>query len=324
MKLTTDICVSARTPKLSQSLPSRNRAGELAFDEMLPYREENCHMRIVQALVIATALSAGNSFAGSSADLGRRDVLSVKESASADSIISVSIEVTNDQELTALDIPLQFAAPGDAIDLVQVNFSDRVKDWDFAHAQIDNEKKTVILGLFSDLTGTRKNEKLRISVAGASEIASLDFKVSGELRPQLIPFRTEQPGHALTFLYNKHVDGVPYVEEFEPLFEQTEIAPKAAGLVVPTAFGLSQNQPNPFNPSTSFTLSLPVAGHYSVWVHNILGQIVRRFDGDGQAGVVTITWDGRNDQGTAVASGVYFYRVETGGFEATKRMVLIR
>ncbi|MFH1686767.1 MAG: FG-GAP-like repeat-containing protein [bacterium] len=77
--------------------------------------------------------------------------------------------------------------------------------------------------------------------------------------------------------------------------------------------------PNPFNPVTTMSFSLSTATQYRLTVYNIAGQVVRSFEGVGQAGFNQVTWDASNN-----ASGVYFYRLQTGDFVATKKMVLMK
>lgn len=94
---------------------------------------------------------------------------------------------------------------------------------------------------------------------------------------------------------------------------------------VPTAYRVSQNHPNPFNPSTQIEYQLPVAGKVSLVVYNALGQQVRVLaQGYHQAGSHAATWDGRNDQGAAVSAGVYFYRFEGKGLVETHQMLLLK
>lgn len=96
----------------------------------------------------------------------------------------------------------------------------------------------------------------------------------------------------------------------------------------PTAhpgFALLPGRPNPFNPSTVIEYRVPAAGRVSVAVYDVLGQRVATLvDGERQPGHYTVRWDGRNDRGQAVASGVYLYRLQTAGFTATRRLTLIR
>lgn len=93
---------------------------------------------------------------------------------------------------------------------------------------------------------------------------------------------------------------------------------------LPTSFGLSQNYPNPFNGRTSFVLALPVASDYRVTVYNVAGQVVRTFEGSAPAGNRTITWDGTDRNGTAVSSGVYFYKAVAGNYSATLKMLYLK
>jgi len=75
-------------------------------------------------------------------------------------------------------------------------------------------------------------------------------------------------------------------------------------------FALHQNYPNPFNPETNITFSIPEPGEVGLNVYNILGQNIRSlFTGDRPAGIFSVIWDGKNQQGVRIASGVYFLRL---------------
>jgi hypothetical protein len=94
---------------------------------------------------------------------------------------------------------------------------------------------------------------------------------------------------------------------------------------LPKEFALSQNYPNPFNPSTTVGLALPKASHVRLVVYNTLGQKVATLvDGYMDAGHHTVVWEGRNDGGQQVASGVYFYRLDAGEFHQTRKMMLLK
>ncbi len=93
---------------------------------------------------------------------------------------------------------------------------------------------------------------------------------------------------------------------------------------VPSKFSLSQNFPNPFNPKTSFVLALPVASEYSVTVYNIAGQVVKTFAGSASAGNKIITWDGTDNNGAVVSSGIYFYKAIADKYSDTKRMMFLK
>ncbi len=92
------------------------------------------------------------------------------------------------------------------------------------------------------------------------------------------------------------------------------------------AVGLAQNQPNPFNPTTVIHYSLPgSADHVDLVVYSVRGERVRSLvSGPRSGGPHAVTWDGRNDQGEAVASGVFYYQLRTRWGQMTRRMVLLK
>ena len=94
---------------------------------------------------------------------------------------------------------------------------------------------------------------------------------------------------------------------------------------LPTAYALEQNYPNPFNPTTTIRIALPEAGNVTLEIYNMLGQKVRTLiSGSMEAGYHQIQWDGANDVGQKVASGIYLYRIQAGEFRLIKRMILMK
>ena len=95
--------------------------------------------------------------------------------------------------------------------------------------------------------------------------------------------------------------------------------------VIPIEFALHQNYPNPFNPRTVISYALPRSSHVAVTVYNILGQRVRRLiDTYQPAGWHTIQWDGKDQRGQSVATGIYLYRISAGDYVKTKKMLLLK
>jgi hypothetical protein len=93
----------------------------------------------------------------------------------------------------------------------------------------------------------------------------------------------------------------------------------------PDATYLSQNYPNPFNPTTSIAFGLSAPAHVSLRIYDAAGRLVRVLvAGSRPAGTYSELWDGRDSSGHAVASGIYFYRLNAGAFESTKKMILLR
>jgi hypothetical protein len=95
--------------------------------------------------------------------------------------------------------------------------------------------------------------------------------------------------------------------------------------VVPESFALYQNVPNPFNPSTTIKFDLPCGASVKLCVFNAKGELVSTIvDRHMTEGHKEVTWAGKSDQGNAMASGIYFYRLVAGDFIQTKKMVLLR
>jgi hypothetical protein len=93
----------------------------------------------------------------------------------------------------------------------------------------------------------------------------------------------------------------------------------------PKAFSLAQNFPNPFNPTTTIKFNMREKGHVTIKIYNVAGQLVRTLVNEVRdVGPQSIDWKGRNDLGKSVASGVYFYKMDTKNFVQTRKMVLLR
>jgi len=93
----------------------------------------------------------------------------------------------------------------------------------------------------------------------------------------------------------------------------------------PEGFALHQNHPNPFNPDTYISFSLPERSHVLLVIYNILGKRIRTLvKEEMEAGTHSIHWDGKDDVGNQVASGIYFYRLRTEGFDKTRKMVIMK
>ncbi len=95
----------------------------------------------------------------------------------------------------------------------------------------------------------------------------------------------------------------------------------------PKSFSLSQNFPNPFNPCTSISFSGPesFSDRVSIKIYNLRGCLVRNLiDEVREAGSYSVFWDGTDDSGRQVSSGVYIYRLQAGEFVQTRKMVLLK
>ncbi|MEW6510068.1 MAG: FlgD immunoglobulin-like domain containing protein [Bacteroidota bacterium] len=100
---------------------------------------------------------------------------------------------------------------------------------------------------------------------------------------------------------------------------------KSTGGEIPTTFALNQNFPNPFNPTTNITFSVPQQTQVKVEVYDILGRLISTLvDTDLPAGNYTTTWSGKDANGAAVATGLYIYRMQAGSFSSVKKMLMVK
>jgi hypothetical protein len=121
--------------------------------------------------------------------------------------------------------------------------------------------------------------------------------------------------------------GDPYNAAFEPgwvvLADPTVVDPQAG--LTPGSCYLSANFPNPFNPETHINFGLPQSSHVRICIYNVIGRRVKCLvDGTYGAGEHQLIWDGRDERGDQVGSGVYFYRLEAGEFTQTRKMTLMK
>ncbi len=94
---------------------------------------------------------------------------------------------------------------------------------------------------------------------------------------------------------------------------------------LPIEFTLSQNYPNPFNPSTRISYELPGRLSVSLKIYDVNGRLVRILVNEQQnAGEKIVQWDGKDQLGKIVTSGIYFYKLEAGPFKQIKQMVLLK
>jgi len=95
---------------------------------------------------------------------------------------------------------------------------------------------------------------------------------------------------------------------------------------VPDRFALYQNVPNPFNPTTTTRYDVPAGGgRVSLVIYDVNGRVVRTLvDRADEPGAKSVVWDGMDEKGVAVSSGVYFYRLVGPGFSETRKMAVMK
>ncbi len=95
--------------------------------------------------------------------------------------------------------------------------------------------------------------------------------------------------------------------------------------IVIAATKLGNNYPNPFNPETNIAFSIKEAGFTTLEVYNMRGQLVKILVNEAkESGNYTVTWDGKDNSNKNVSSGVYFYKMKTGKYVSTRKMILMK
>jgi hypothetical protein len=245
-----------------------------------------------------------------------------KIAGNADKTVTVPLEVTNSDNLTAIDIPLKYS---EGVTLKEVSFENtRVSYFDLKIARIDPQNRTVVIGLLPQTSPVKKPDLS----AGTGVVANLIFQVDDPSvkTVDLETVNLENPHHSLLFVYHKLDASGKIVGQLREVPEFNSVSASLSGAgSLPQQYELGQNYPNPFNPTTDIEFALPKAGQVSLVVYNVLGQEVKSLvDGQMDAGNHTVTWDGTNSHGQSVSSGIYFYRLSAGEYNATKKMLMLK
>lgn len=275
-------------------------------------------------LIPAMAMAAVGPASRDALDFGHPSLATAADNGTG-RLITVPVNMENILQLAAVDMPLKFGNPGDGIELQQVNWDPRVKDFDVKVANIDNQAKTVLIGLVP-LAYNPNKERME---AGSGKIADLVFEVTNPAMDQftISTYTTQKPHHKLMYVASTvDANGKRTITTTEPAFEPFTVhVSTASAAPIPTEYSLLQNYPNPFNAGTVIRFDMPSAGRASLSIYNVLGQTVRTFDMPNmEAGTHSIEWDGRNNNQQTVASGVYFYRLQANEYSSTKKMTLLK
>ena len=94
---------------------------------------------------------------------------------------------------------------------------------------------------------------------------------------------------------------------------------------IPTAYYLSQNYPNPFNPMTKLDYNLPLRSKVNISIYNVLGQEIKTLVNEvKEYGYHSVSWNGNDNKGREMSSGVYFARITSQSFIKTRKMLLVK
>ena len=236
--------------------------------------------------------------------------------------VVVGIYGKNEEDLSAIDLTFSYSSDN-------LIYNDVIFDQSRSTAaqqleEANQSQRNIHIGInFGNDTPLTPGSGLLATIIFDIDQAAKDELVIIDSTSYLVPL-----GQSLEFHQTTSAGG----QSFSPYFKKGYIDIKSATdidavdeLIIPKEYALAQNSPNPFNPSTKIQFDLPKAGHIKLSVFNLLGQTVRTLYNEKlAAGRHSIIFDGTDENGSKIASGIYFYRLETGDFTQSKKMILLK
>lgn len=186
-------------------------------------------------------------------------------------------------------------------------------------------------GTYADKTSVRTNETYKISWGQVSGATSYYLSENSSWTDVgNITYKYYSKNDTGSYIYKVRArngcgDGPVNNQILVKVSSSTPVAENEDNQQLPTQYTLSQNYPNPFNATTKLEFTLPKACQVRLDIYNVLGKRIRTLiDEYLSAGYKTVTWDGKDDNGNDVSTGIHFYRIKAGEFSQAKRMVLLK
>jgi hypothetical protein len=236
----------------------------------------------------------------------------------------IPIYAVTDDSVAAYTFPMRWIAPQGGIYAGRgTNYFPPLTSWDERYDTVMLSQSYVRQVGWADLGGDDNppllTNGLRINAW------TLRFVLDPAARSQLVILDTcydDRNGPAQYFLADGRHEITP---AYQRGFISIGVTGTDGGEIVPSNYALKQNYPNPFNPQTNIEFSLAKEQNVNLTVFNLLGQEVRTLvGGNVAAGDHSVIWDGKNNQGADVPSGIYFYKLFTPDFSQTNKMVMLR
>src|SRR4030065_2252653 len=275
-------------------------------------------LNLISSIAVTVLLFLSSSALFAQTDPGNRDTLFVSSSS-----CNVAVWGYHDEGLGGRSIPLKYKNPQTDVTLDSVRFHPDMNAVSLKDSIRDDAAGTITLLLVS----------FGIIPAGVDTFATLYFTTGPTWDPSVhnpIDTFTLISGQCLNYVYTS-ASPQSIIPHYDPpgSFGRgcTDVKEdnRFPSTLRPNSFVLSQNYPNPFNTETVITFALPRSGNVKIEIFNILGQKVRELvDEKVTAGYKKVIWDGKDNRGKTVASGVYFYRVKADNFVDVKKMTLLK
>ena len=216
--------------------------------------------------------------------------------------VTMPIKLNNPDGLDAFGFDLGY--PDELLSFVKVSSTDLTKDWQVVNGK-ENVPGTVTIGGFNPkaICKTKSDVLLTVTLKAKQETEGYGDLWLFNLTDDLAEAEINSGG------YSTIVNGVRKISDSD----------------IPKTFALEQNYPNPFNLETEIMYQLPEAIYVELTIYNSLGHRVRTLVSRNQsAGRYAACWDGRDELGNVITSGIYIYRIRTSTFNDVKKMLLVK
>jgi len=280
-------------------------------------------MRYGLLLGMAIALLSSLPVMGSPAGAGQDSMIIADVTVEpGQSSVSVPVYFVTHGDVTYYNLPLMIQG-ADNVKFCGYEAAAAVESWDDSWQGISSNGSQSLQMGFADLGG---EDNLGANTNGERVIAfQLLLAVDGTAdleQASILPRIDSRAGGPLFGIGDGLQSSVPVVVGGMITLGSGD-APQVTPL--PTSVSLSQNFPNPFNPSTEISFALPDLREVNLSVYDVLGQEIKSLvSGPMAAGFHRVIWNGANNDGAAVPSGTYFYRLDAGDYSQSMKMVMLK
>lgn len=266
--------------------------------------DANCsnNVNITDCVYLVNYIFAGGSAPCNLFSISKRVIrdeavdFTMRVASTSDGTVNVVVESDANQGLAATQLSVKFDSA--ILELVSFEPAQDLTGMEFFHSESASELK---LGL--------------IDMDGRATLPA------GKVAQYVVEFHAREDFDAARAI---QLDGV-VASSLSGFDLATSYKVQSVGRGLPKEFNLGTNYPNPFNPTTVIEFGIPKSERVTLEVFNVLGQRVKTLaTKEYQAGFYRVTWDGTDNTGTPVASGVYFYRLQAGQFTESKTMMLLK
>lgn len=278
--------------------------------------------------LFSSLLLAGAASAQTGTDMGIPDTVRLEisniDTSGSDLKVTLELWIYNDvQTLASIGVGFNWVSPNLLMDSAQME-PVALSAFDFINflylgADINQTNDS---SQFQFVGSRLFNSGLVMDASAAKHVSTYWLTFTNWMATDSIVFDTASVGNT-GYTFIDVVGSLSHIPVFEGrvvYLEPIDVSIVGGSDNLPQEYALAQNYPNPFNPTTTINFSLPLAGKYTLTIYNILGQVVETFENEATSpGQITVEWDASRQ-----ASGVYFYRLESGTFTDTKKMMLLK